>query len=97
MAKNFRASFIRRFLLYGIIQFLPLWEVKSVTQFDCHFSVKEAANSSERQVVLKFDAVQDNKNKNRKIVGGDGDTLHLTTEERKCNSFEGSRAVPLLL
>lgn len=73
--------------------------MKSVTHFDCHFSVKGAGNSSERQVVLKFDAAQDNKNKikNRKIVGGDSDTLHLTTEERISNSFEGSKAVPLLL
>jgi len=29
------------------------------------------------------------KNKNRKIFGGDSDTLHLTTEERICSNFEG--------
>jgi hypothetical protein len=64
----------------------PYKEVKSVTHFDCHFSVKGAANSSERQMVLKFDAAQDakNKNKNRKIVGGDSDKLHLTF--RVCQS-----------
>ena len=71
--------------------------MKSVTHFDCHFSVKGPANSSERQVILKFDSAQDNKNMNKKTVGGDSDTLHLTTGERMCSSFEGSQAVSLLL
>jgi hypothetical protein len=48
-------------------------------------------------VVLKFDTAQDNKNENRKTVGGNSDTIHLTREERICSSFEGSQAVPLLL